>query len=99
MKSKKYCTAVYKFTIKFSLIMANKNRKKKRNANKTKHKDISQGHEVCDKNSTIGLGKTLINQCIKGAIKSRRVLKVYNDYIKRGLKIKYLNCNYKLKMH
>ena len=79
--------------------MAYKNRKKKTNANKTKHEDINQGLEVCDESSTISLGKTLINKCIKGAIKDRRVLKVYNDYIKRGLKMKYLNGIHKLKLH
>ena len=79
--------------------MANKNRKKKRNANKTKHRDNNQSNEVCDKNSTNSLGNTLINKCIKGAKKNRKVLKVYNDYIKIGLKIKYLNGNNKLKIH
>ena len=79
--------------------MANKNRKKKRNANKTKLREINQGHEVCNKDSTNSLGKTLINKCIKGAIKDRKLLKVYNDYIKRGLKMKYLNGSNKLKLH
>ena len=79
--------------------MANRNRKKKRNATKRKPQDINQGLEICDENSTISLGKKLINKCIKGAIKDRKVLKVYNDYIKIGLKIKYLNGNNKLKIH
>ena len=79
--------------------MANRNRKKKRNATKRKPQDINQGLEICDENSTISLGNTLINKCIKRAIKDRRVLKVYNDYIKRGLKMKYLNGIHKLKLH
>ena len=64
--------------------MANKNWKKKINANKAKVKDFSQGNSFGIAKITTTIVNKMINDCRNGAIKDKKLLKVYNDYVKRG---------------
>ena len=64
--------------------MANKSWIKKTNANKAKVKDFSQGNSFGFAKSTTGIVKKMINDCRNGAIKDKKLLKAFNDYVKRG---------------